>query len=978
MIDFLQGYYSLENKALSQSALIDIQIAEQFEIDQSDQKHLPFGIWSKYNPLGHASLKDAYGLFDSNCFQIINSVDYATQSLNFIQYDCVYDTTKEIKKFIQIGFSQTEQFIFSLTIEPSEYEDIWYFFSIITNISKNRVELAISSQLNEIFKETLELILPNRDQKLLFTFGGSLKVENSNIVLIEQGRIFSLYPGQLIVYNFEMKRISIDFDFWFEITQFYQEIQNCECVTDLNMSDVHLLFLDLQTNTLQNVNCNSYTLAGWLRISQIYQSSEQLIYQFLKINTNVEGGENENLATFQLSYHISSIQNKIIITTYKYDFPSVTQDFSDDPFLIKRELIIYNTITSWQYIHINLHESVLDFSIIFYEVSNTQSYKTIFDVKQFHNQQLKITYGNIQQTKLDYLDVIVRRLLFSNCMQDLKWQKCHQSCKECDGPTKYDCLSCSEESKRIYIPEFKQCDCQYGTIDDNNTCIDYMDQYLYLNLQLNVKQRKTLNCKMGYFELDGDCIKCPLRIYSDFLICLECFSNPDEWFLQPYCSENLEFTKVSGKYERPSAQNFYLHDSSDLISTNIPWYEFKRYSIQNELLLYERFLMSSQIFFSFCNSYQQQSTRYDEHQCYACNIYFCESCGLTINNGFFCLKCNYQGELFNGTCTHYEKFNYTSCQPPYYASFSKKCELCPIENCLYCFEYFDDGQFLMSIEISNIYQYPQKAYIGCLLCEKDYNFNFYHKRCIKKAPSIKNCVTSVTKISNIEICLTSSLDHFQVSREINRCSSLLSYCSVCFIDYNNKITCLRCESGYVLFGGFCYYGEEESAYFLNEYWNLKVKSFLINFYQYYDNVKPPKLHPCGGYCERCIYLLGEYQCEECYFYPKKDEDDYLRSYMCKCCQPYCLICQRRTEREISVNIRDYKQVIAPFLSTTYYNTLYTNECLYPILGPNIFYDLTQELLSIVWKGFKMSYIRTLKMMWFDRFQRFHDKDSIDF
>ncbi|CAD8214608.1 unnamed protein product [Paramecium octaurelia] len=499
MITLSQGQYSLSNQVLSKSTLIDYQMVEQVEVDQSDQNCLTFGIWSKYNPLGNTKLKGAYGPFDSNCFQILNSLDYATSSLNFIQYDCVYDTTKEIKKFIQIGLSQTDQFIFSIQVEPSEYEDFWYFFQIITNIQKKSVELKIYFQINQIFKETLELIFPNKNQQLFFRFGGSLKVKNSNIALIEQGRIFSLYPGQLIVYNYEMKRIPIYFDFQLEITEFYQEIKNCECVAnvDIEKSNVHLLFLNKQIIVLQNINCNSYTLAGWLQISQIHQSSEEFIYQFMKISANADGMQNENLATFQLFYQISNAKNKIIITTYKYNFPSVTQDFENNPYMIRRELIIQNTITSWQYIYVNLHDTVLDFSIIFYEAQNTQSYETSIDVKQFHNYQLKFTYGNIQQKQSDYLDVIVRDLLFINCIQDLKQDKCHQSCQECDGPTKYHCLTCSEEQKRIYIPEFKQCACTYGTIDYNNECIDYMDQKLQLNLQFNVKQTKNLYCKVG-------------------------------------------------------------------------------------------------------------------------------------------------------------------------------------------------------------------------------------------------------------------------------------------------------------------------------------------------------------------------------------------------------------------------------------------------------------------------------------------------
>ncbi|CAD8214451.1 unnamed protein product [Paramecium octaurelia] len=176
MINLLQGYYSLSNQILSRQRLMDIQMVEQIEADQSDYHCLTFGIWSKYNLLTNTKSKDAYGFFDSNYFQIINSFDYPTSSLNFIQYDCVYDIKKVIKKFIQIELSQTDQYIFSLQILSQEYEDIWYFFLIITNIQKQNVELAIYFQTNQIFKETLQLIFPNKNQKQYFTFGGSLKV----------------------------------------------------------------------------------------------------------------------------------------------------------------------------------------------------------------------------------------------------------------------------------------------------------------------------------------------------------------------------------------------------------------------------------------------------------------------------------------------------------------------------------------------------------------------------------------------------------------------------------------------------------------------------------------------------------------------------------------------------------------------------------------------------------------------------------
>lgn len=47
-----------------------------------------------------------------------------------------------------------------------------------------------------------------------------------------------------------------------------------------------------------------------------------------------------------------------------------------------------------------------------------------------------------------------------------------------------------------------------------------------------------------------------------------------------------------------------------------------------------------------------------------------------------------------------------------------------------------------------------------MLCEKDYNFDFNLGICLKKASTIKNCITAYTNVTNEEICLTSSLDNF--------------------------------------------------------------------------------------------------------------------------------------------------------------------------------------------------------------------------
>ncbi|CAD8215175.1 unnamed protein product [Paramecium octaurelia] len=423
------------------------------------------------------------------------------------------------------------------------------------------------------------------------------------------------------------------------------------------------------------------------------------------------------------------------ITSYKYNFPSVSQDFENNPYMIRRELIIQNAITSWQYIYANLRDRALDFSIIFYEAQNTQSYGTSIDVKQFHNYQLKFTYGNIQQN-----NKIIQMQMFEIYYLSIVY-KCHQSCQECDGPPKYHCLTCSEEQKRIYIPEFKQCACKYGTIDYNNGYIDYMDQDIQLNLQFNVKQPKNLHCKVGQFEFNCDCMKCPQGVYKDSLICVECCQNVGQRSQSPNCREILELTQISGQYLIPEIDNFYFYDSSDLIYTNILISDSLGIStiklilqfflilifrlkiiIQDEFHLYQHFRYSSQIFLSFCN--QRESSMFDQHLCYNCQIKHCLSCGLTIND-----NCFVQYVMIK---VHLEIFTYASCLPPYYPSFSRECKLCTLENCLYCFEFKrHPSQIDISIELEDLTESYAETQIGCMQCEIDYYFNFKLGICLK-------------------------------------------------------------------------------------------------------------------------------------------------------------------------------------------------------------------------------------------------------
>ncbi|CAD8115625.1 unnamed protein product [Paramecium sonneborni] len=926
MFQFQKAQYSLTNTALSQSNQILKQLIQGKEQDETDNNCLTFGIWSKYNPLSNTNLKNSYDLFESNCFQVINAFDYVTQSLIFIYYDCVDPTTKEIKKFI-FGYTQNTYFIFKQPIEPSEYENIWYFLQIISFQSEQKLEFSLYYQIDNIFRQTVNMIMPAKDQQILITFGGNLKIDIQDIE--EYAKIFAVFPGSIVLQNYEMKRIPAQFNFYDQITQSYKKLKQCICQYDSKIifDDSHLKQLDQKIYVSKQIYCNSYTLSGWFQIQNLYQQSEEFTYQFLKISTNLDRFQNENLVTFQFFYQISPINNKILITTYKYDFPIVTQDFVNNEFLIKREFIISNNLTCWQFLFLNLDENTLDFQITFHDDQNIQTYQSLIDIKQFHDCQFKITYGNIQQTDLNYIDIIVRNMIFTNCIQYKTLVKCHLSCKECDGPSQYNCLTCSEESNRIYIPEFKRCVCPYSSIDQENECINYRDQ----RLRLDYKEKRNQKCEQGFFELDGDCFKCPSRIKENLITCSECYLNVQTWRNAPICSQYLVYDKQYQYLLYQQLLNVYLFDGSDLLFYQNSL-EMNQGNIQDELLLYNQYNLNINPFQFFCN--KQSDRIYDENSCYECLIKQCLVCGLQIDN-YICLKCEKEYKLQDGKCiSSYVNFNHTSCQPPYYATFKRKCELCQLKNCLYCFEYFKNyDEFGFTIEYEKNIVLPfhtQYKGAGCLLCEKGFNFDFSLGVCLDRVPTIKNCLTSCVSIRNEELCIASSLDNFQVSREITICDSYIPNCQECFLDYLKVVKCISCISGFELQIGQCYQNQEQIPNNQQTFWNLKIQSFLINIvYDAEQDQKIIKLTQCGKNCNSCVLSFGEYKCEEC---DKKsiDQQIWFQYEMCEQCSQICQVCQIREEREI--------EKFAPLLSTQYYNTIYTRFCLKPKIDPSIYYD----------------------------------------
>ncbi|CAD8133735.1 unnamed protein product [Paramecium pentaurelia] len=917
------------------------------EAQLSEESCLTFGIWTKYNPLNIKAFKDQTGMFESNCFQLINVMEYTTQNLNFIYYVCLDYSQKSIVKTIQFVNDQDEQIKFEKNVDNYQYENIWYQFQLISWPILKRVEFIIIQSEITIFKEVLMNMKPFKEETLLFIFGESLEVQESKIRQIEKGKLFSLFPGSIVVYDPLIDIIPLQFDFEQEIIEGYYGLEQCNCENneEVNLEDYDFNLLEEKNYISEHISCDFYSLGGWLRVSDIVQKSEEFFYSFIKMTAYI--GEqtllNENLGTFELIYQISPIETKIIVTAYSYDFPIFTKEILDGSQKIETEFQIQrNIITSWHYLLLELKDNELNIKITFYDqyLKNNQFYEAQVQVWQFHNCQYKIRYGNIQQDLQNYVNISVRNLQFINCQYDQRISRCHPNCLECDGPGNMHCLSCSAEDQRVYHAQFKQCICSYSTFEYKNKCVSYQDSNLSLKRR---SQNTNLKCKAGYFEFEGDCVKCPSRVKNDLVTCFDCYSNVENWSLQSICQNDL-YIPLSLEIATTLILNFplqFLYDGFDLIICDYCFIYNNNQELQNEDSVYELYLHKSSNFKFFCS---QLSEYNEDKRCTLCNVAYCLKCAIQLE-GMVCLLCRENLVLVNGECKNQiNNYIYQSCQPPYYTSYLKECKICPINKCQYCFEYFDEYRYMNTLEKG------EKDFqvididlikIGCVLCEDGYIFNFNLGLCLKQASRIENCLTSYV-LQLEEICIISQLNKFQVSLIINDCDNYIINCNICAQDYDKIVFCIECKIGFLLQNRQCYLSEEQGSSYPQDIRDLQVKAFLLvyNFdsYKAQNYNQTPLSNYCGKNCLKCNKYDEQYVCDECKLEYFEETIKIQYQFYCPLCPRLCQVCKSRS----SVQLQAMNPLFL-FTQENQKNFIYTQQCLLPIMDPFVFYDPYQKI-----------------------------------
>ncbi|CAD8094633.1 unnamed protein product [Paramecium sonneborni] len=990
-----------------------------FQIDLEkyiDDFSFAFGLWSKYLPLSWISQIGKFGILDSNCYHLHSAQDSQTNEVIFLYSDCLDYNKQKIKKQVQF-FSNDEQYHnFEVVIDANNYENVWFYFQITDWPQYEYFELIFLQYPHLLSKKVLQIKYPYNTNKLLLTFGGGLYIESLQQFENDiSNKIYTYYPGKFYLSPLtEISRPILTYDSQISALSVFEPINNCLCQSNLNSQfKKQQLLTQFQKElfTSENANCASFGLQGWLKIKEIHQIDDVFDYKFMKMNKFSQNQKlnDDNLSAFQLIYKISKYQFKILILTYSYSFPSVNIDQINNSFLIKKEIKIINNIYLWHSLQVYLLNNNLQIKIRFYEGDNIYLYEEQINVYHFNEVQFQINYGNINQEAYNYLNIQIENLNYYNCDTQLIDKSCHPSCEKCDGPTNSDCLSCSQISNRIYIPQQKACICNYNAIDQDFCYQIDNFHFQVFNLQQEESKYQSI-CQYGYFQLDSQiCIKCPAIIKPNLITCLECILNPLNWKEDPYCQESLYIIEDNTfNSVLDEKKSYFILPTEELQLCQ----DCTAAQMQNELTLYNYYIKQFKVAERFCQKSKRFYNINDVLECYDCNLDGCLECVLT-EQGLICILCLGNLIVKNGQCFDSFKTQFITqnqCLPPFYISSTRGCKLCQIQNCKYCFEYKNND--LKSCTLyDNFETFEEDEFhsVGCSLCEDNFLFDFTVGLCLYQKPNLQYCLRSFINLEGSEICTLSSVDDFRIAQEIINCEKLINNCLQCVLISSLQIKCVICAQGFTssLTSGLCYRTPNNNSKISIEGdgmqlngWIQLIQSFLMNFLpnQYYNQIPPAHLitpisivcidgyqisnkNTCKKYCSSDCLICEDTQDLQFTFQCKKCSLDYYRLHFrskiqnqCLKCSPLCSICQPRTQLEIKLLNGQFE--------ITDSNIIYTHKCLYQAPDPNIIiiqnelipqYCFAQNCSQFFQYEYEIDF-ETVQLSLSSEFQQFYEND----
>ncbi|CAD8122669.1 unnamed protein product [Paramecium sonneborni] len=930
-------------------------VAFSYNIDFSNFTQVScnsFGLWSKYNPLGNTIQIGNEGMLDRNCYHLFSVSEQTNKETNMLLYECLDNKQQSIKKVFNFIDQDGSIYKFEIPINQDKYESIWYYFNFMISPKDSKFQFILYSISENDLKyyQEVDVEFPFKDKNLNFLIGGNLVVNSQSAFYSEETSRLSFFPGKF-QYSKTYFMNTCDVPYLIGEVSKYKNLCSCFIYDFKLQSRIYIKGLDLQYFISNYVNCNTFELQGWIKLTDINNNKKPILYQLIKLNANSKNPYliNEKLSAFQLFYKLSESQNQLIITTYSFTFPSVNIKSTD---LITKEFDLNHNISIWHYLIAYLTDTSFNVEIIFSE--GNQRYKYTFQclVNQFQEVKFQMQYGNLLQC-LDCLNVEITNLKFNNCAEQITLENyCHNNCNQCDGPTESDCLSCNESQNRIFIQEYKSCICPYGTIDLGGQCYDYqIDQF-----NLGDYIFKGTQCSYGYFEFDDNCFRCPSIINEITITCIECLINPKEWINDAYCEYEYIANNAQSpfKLKQKEIKDIYLFDGIDLQLCE---------SCQNSNSIFADFTSMGLFFKNFCQTIDSQELL---EKCYK-TIY--ENCYILFlqQQGPFC-KCFDDSYVFEqNKCRRIQNFlKRQFCETPFYLTYRQQCVLCSIKNCIQCFEYNTQELSQNTLSESKIvYESDNQFEIGCALCKDGFMYDFTIKECIYRRPQIQNCLASYINIQGQEICTLSSSEDFIIARTIINCQKYIQNCEQCQLNYQQTIKCIICEDGYTVFvySGLCSNvpqkinalklftcspnnqdsGLIKTQAFAESFWNSKLSRMFstgtsiciiecLDGYKLYQN---DCLKYCDSNCQECKLsqispMVYKYQCFLCSLNYYKQPMRISENGKCFQCPNLCIICQQRSTYQI--------QQINKYFQITEENTILTKICLKSISLTNVKLD----------------------------------------
>ncbi|CAD8200536.1 unnamed protein product [Paramecium pentaurelia] len=867
---------------------IDLDLPDQVI---QNQQNIGYGIWTKYQPFADIlDLRNRESQINvtinrsiiSEGGQFIYSMKQKENGIQILVVSIVIDYIEQSFQYnIYYSFTQTTNVI-QFNISSSLIEGLWIMVYVYYDQLSQKTTFGLYNSM-EPLKIHLIHDVPTFQGKIRHNIGGIYAYQNLNGVLVQLSQFFGMMSN---LFTSDNQNILFDLD---QCVDEFLNYDTCQIeeyrVSEKNQKMNGQDFIRITTSPL---NKPIYLIQGWIKLDlQNVNMLETIIFR-ISINYNYNDDIYIGDRDVLLKYFQSSIpgENGFEISTYSYTFPVKTRYNTEDDDKISEYGDQYSTLfVIWHYFQyeigtLNNNGQPL-FTLYFPSINQYQKYVWNKPIKHFTGVTYFLFIGGDNYAKSFFQGYFsdILFILYCNPFATSIVMNCDYSCLECDGPTSINCLSCHENSHRLFSRTGKTCNCEEGYVDINGQqeCLSVNQMFPYLTkqeIQLDCNMEGysrcdglNVECKFGYFLFLNQCIQCPE--FSQFISgihisCFDCYTQPLTFGQSLTCTQDAQTYYSNSKYSYQVVQRD---------NKNLSYYEM---IIQDDATYVTKLCIG-------CIGYQlcKEGYYFNVDQCKPCikDCFFCEnsySCGICYDDCYLgkenqCLKCPNCKRCFTHNdflwCSHCQDnqilqnnecvscgINCDSCDSKGYCNFcigdpskyylsidGRNCIECNIENCRYCFQYvIISGQYYTTLDINfNIYNFnSNQVNFGCALCNQNYNYNQSTQKCELKLNN-NNCEFAVILDSTSkQQCIISLKNNDAV--QVTSCSSL-NNCQQCIHHYiANESYCIQCDDGYYsgLLTGQCQLCinncktciQQNSSY--KDYWKWNTKAFykaVINF-----------------------------------------------------------------------------------------------------------------------------------------------------